>query len=87
MEGWLERIPRGGTYSVKEDPIYKEHRIHTTPLLSGRWISAIVNFGKKKVVTKDSLTDTVTRVPGEYDSEEQALRAAREYISTGADQS
>jgi hypothetical protein len=87
MEGRLERTPRGGTYPVKEDPIYKEHRIHTTPLLSGRWISAIVNIGKKKVVTKDSLTDTVTRVPGEYESEEQALQAARDYISAGADQS
>ena len=65
---------------MKEDPIYKEHRIHTTPLLSGRWISAIVNIGKKKVVTKDSLTDTVTRVPGEYDSEVAAIRAAMRYI-------
>ena len=65
---------------MKEDPIYHEHRIHTTSLLSGRWISAIVNIGKKKVMTKDSLTDAVTRVPGEYESEEQATQAAKEYI-------
>jgi hypothetical protein len=71
---------------VKEDPIYKEHRIHTTPLLSGRWISAIVNIGKKKVMTKDSLTEAVTRVPGEYESEEQATQAAKEYIDDGVGQ-
>lgn len=71
---------------MKEDPIYKEHRIHTTPLLSGRWISAIVNIGKKKVMTKDSLTQAVTRVPGEYESEEQAIRAAKEYIGDGVEQ-
>ena len=70
-------------YAVKEDPIYHEHRIHTTPLLSGRWISAIVNIGKKKVMTKDSLTEAVTRVPGEYESEEQAAQAAKEYIDNG----
>jgi hypothetical protein len=65
---------------VKEDPIYKEHRIHSTPLFSGRWICSVVNMGKKKTVTKDSLTDAVTRVPGEYDSDIEALRAAKRYI-------
>jgi hypothetical protein len=65
---------------VREDPIYKAHRIHITPLFSGRWISAIVNMGKKKVVTKHSLTDSVTRVPGEYDTAAEALLAAKQYI-------
>jgi Arc/MetJ-type ribon-helix-helix transcriptional regulator len=31
-------------------------------------------------MTKDSLTDTVTRVPGEYPSEEEAMQAAMRYI-------
>jgi len=31
-------------------------------------------------MTKDSLTPAVTRVPGEYDSEEEADRAAKRYI-------
>ena len=65
---------------MREPPIYKQHRIHTTRLSSGPWLSLIVNLGKKTVLTKDALTDTVTRVPGEYGSEEEALQAAREYI-------
>jgi Arc/MetJ-type ribon-helix-helix transcriptional regulator len=31
-------------------------------------------------MTKDSLTATVTRVPGEYPSEEEAIQAAMRYI-------
>lgn len=65
---------------MREDPIYKAHRIHVTPLSNGRWISLIVNMGKTKVVTKDSLTDTVTRLPGEYVSAAAALQAAKQYI-------
>jgi hypothetical protein len=65
---------------VNADSIYKSHRIHTTPLFSGRWISSIVNMGNRKVVTKDSLTAVVTRVPGEHDSEADALQAATQYI-------
>jgi len=41
----------------------------------------IVNVGKKKtVLTKEALTDTVTRVPGEYTLEDEAIQAARAYI-------
>jgi hypothetical protein len=65
---------------VREDPIYKAHRIHITPLSSGDWISLIVNMGKTKVATKHSLTDAVTRLPGEYDSAAEALQAAKKYI-------
>jgi hypothetical protein len=65
---------------VKENSIYKAHRIHIMPLFSGRWISSIVSMGKEKVITKNSLTAAVTRVPGEYDSEGDALQAARQYI-------
>ncbi len=61
-------------------PIYKQHRIHTTRLFSGAWVSVIVNMGRKTIPTKDALTDTVTRVPGEYESEAEALRAAAQYI-------
>jgi len=65
---------------MREPPIYKQHRIHTTRLASGPWISMIVNVGKKTVLTKDALTDTVTRVPGEYAAEDEAIQAARAYI-------
>jgi hypothetical protein len=39
-----------------------------------------VNLGKKTVLTKDALTEAVTRVPGEYESEDRAIQAARAYI-------
>jgi len=66
--------------SLKEGPIYKGYRIYTSRLFSGPWLSMIVNMGRKTVLTKDALTDTVTRVPGEYTSEEEAIQAARAYI-------
>jgi hypothetical protein len=65
---------------VREPPIYKQHRIHTTRLSSGPWVSMIVNVGRKTVPTKDALTETVTRVPGEYELEDMAIQAARAYI-------
>jgi hypothetical protein len=65
---------------VEADSIYKAHRIHTTPLSSGRWISVIVNMGQMKAATKHSLTPTVTRVPDEYDSKADTLKAATQYI-------
>jgi hypothetical protein len=49
-------------------------------LSSGPWLSLIVNLGKKTVLTKDALTEAVTRVPGEYESEDRAIQAARAYI-------
>jgi hypothetical protein len=65
---------------VSESPIYKQHRIHTTRLPSGPWIGLIVNLGRRTVATKDALTNTVTRVPGEYRLEDEAIQAARAYI-------
>ena len=65
---------------MREPPIYKQHRVHTARLSSGPWISLIVNVGKKTVPTKDALTDIVTRVPGEYTLEDEAIQAARAYI-------
>jgi hypothetical protein len=59
---------------------YKAHRIHTSTLMSGLWTSMIVSFGKRKPLTKHSLMDAVTRLPGEYDSAAEALLAARQYI-------
>ena len=70
----------GGTAILKERLIYKAHRIHASRLASGLWLCAIVNMGKKRPMTHDSLTATVTRVPGEYSSEEEALHAATRYI-------
>jgi hypothetical protein len=40
----------------------------------------IVKLGRRKVMKRDSLTATVTRVPGEYDSEEEAIQVAKRYI-------
>ena len=65
---------------MRELPIYKQHRIHITDLFSRRWLSTIVKLGRKTVPTRDALTDTVTRVPGEYASEDEAIQAARAYI-------
>jgi len=70
---------------VKDDPIYRQHRIHTTRLPSGLWLGKIVKLGMKKTVTKDSLTAAVTRVPGEYDSEAKAIQSAKHYIDEEAE--
>ncbi len=60
--------------------VYKAHRIHTKSTTSGLWVSMIVGLGTRKPMTKDSLTDTVTRVPEEYHSREEAILAAKRYI-------
>ena len=60
--------------------VYKEHRIHSARLASGLWVSIIVKLGAKKVMTRDSLTPAASRGPGEYDSEDEAVRTARRYI-------
>jgi len=60
--------------------LYKAHRIHTSPLMSGLWVSMIVSIGRRKSITKDSLTDTVTRIPSEHHSEAEAIQAAKRYI-------
>jgi hypothetical protein len=39
-----------------------------------------VNLGRNTVPAKDALTSRVTRVPGEYALEDQAIQAARAYI-------
>ena len=65
---------------MKNSPIYKEHRIHTARLPSGRWLGTIVNLGKEKRMTKDSLTAAATRIWGEYHSEAEAIEAAKRYI-------
>jgi hypothetical protein len=66
---------------VKQARIYKEHRVHAARMPnSGLWISTIVKLGQTQTITKDSLNAKVTRVPGEYESEAEALRAAAQYI-------
>jgi hypothetical protein len=40
----------------------------------------IVKLGRRQVMNRDSLTATVTRVPGEHDSEEEAIQVAKRYI-------
>jgi len=65
---------------LREGLVYKEHRIHRSRLTSGLWLSLIVKLGTKKAMTKDSLTPAVTRVPGEYASEDEAIRTAKRYI-------
>lgn len=70
----------GGKTKLTQGFVYKEHRIHSSRLASGLWLSMIVKLGRKKAMTKDSLTAAVTRVPGEYDSEEEAIRTAKRYL-------
>jgi hypothetical protein len=66
---------------VKQARIYKEHRVHADQMPnSGLWISTIVKLGQTRAITKDSLTAKVTRIPGEYRSEEEAIAAAKRYI-------
>ena len=68
-----------GMTNLNDAPLYKAYRIYTTSR-SGLWVSMIVGIGKRKARTKDSLTDTVTRVPEEYHSREEAMQAAKRYI-------
>ena len=65
---------------MKVAHIYKAHRIHVDRLPSGRWVSLIVNLGARTTVTKNALTESVTRIPDEYESEDRAVQAARAYI-------
>ena len=65
---------------MTEGVVYKEHRIHSSRLPSGLWLSMIVKLGRRQVMNRDSLTATVTRVPGEHDSEEEAIQVAKRYI-------
>ena len=65
---------------MQDSPIYKGYRIHAAALRSGRWLSTIVNLGKEKRMTKDSLTAAATRIWGAYDSEAEAIEAAKAYI-------
>jgi len=65
---------------VPNAPVYKAYRIHTTRLTFGTYISLIVSVGKRHLLTEDSLTDTVLRVPGEFFSKDEAILAAKLYI-------
>ncbi len=66
---------------MKASPVYKEHRIHASQLPHrGHWIIVIVKLGQARRITADSLTEKVTRVPGEYPSKAEALQAAAQYI-------
>ena len=65
---------------LESAPVYKAHRIHTSRLMRGPWVSIVVSIGTRQPMTKDSLTDTVTRVPGEYPSEAEAMQAAMRYL-------
>jgi hypothetical protein len=40
----------------------------------------VVSLGQRQPLTSDSLADTVTRVPGEYPSDDEAIQAAKRYI-------
>jgi len=65
---------------VPNVPVYKAYRIHTTRLTFWTYISLIVSVGKRHLLTEDSLTDTVLRVPGEFFSKDEAILAAKLYI-------
>ena len=65
---------------LENSPLYKGHRIRTAPLPGGRWLSTIVNLGNEKRINKNSLTAATTRIWGAYDSEAEAIEAAKAYI-------
>ena len=65
---------------MEESTLYKGYRIHTKQLPSGLWLTSVVNLGKQKVTTMDSLTAAVSRIPGEFDSEREAIQAAKQYL-------
>ncbi len=65
--------------NLKEGPIYRGYRIHTSYRF-GQWVSMVVSLGKGRPLTTDSLTEAVTRVPGEQPSETEAVLAAKRYI-------
>jgi len=75
-----EYLPKGRVTTSDHFVEYKAYRIHPSPHLTGLWISMIVSIGTRKAIAKDSLTEMVTRIPGEYPSEAEALLAARQYI-------
>jgi transcriptional regulator with XRE-family HTH domain len=73
----LERLAKAR--KVNHAPVYKGHRIHISRRYSGPYISMIVRRGTPKPRTKNSVTDTVARAPGEYPSEDEAIQAAMRY--------
>ncbi len=64
----------------EDAPVYRGYRIHTSRLYSEVYVCMIVRLGGRDPLTTNSLTDTVTRVPGEYEDEHHAIQAARSYI-------
>ncbi len=76
----LEPRKKDASPELQEAPVYKQHRIHTLKLSSDLWVASTVNFGGRKLTNKDSLTGAVTRIPGEHESEERAIQAAKDYI-------
>ena len=66
--------------TVDHAPVYKGYRIHTSRLLSATYVSMIVRLGGRDPLARGSLTDTVTRVPGEFASEADALDAATRFV-------
>jgi len=57
---------------LQGDGIYRKHRIHTTHLGSGVWVTSVVHFG-----AQDSGVETVR---GEYQNHEEAVTAAKRHI-------
>ncbi len=70
-----------GSTDGTQGPVYKHYRIHARRMaVSGLWITCIVGHGKQQQTSDDSLTATVTRIPKMYESKEEAVQAAKEYI-------
>ncbi len=71
-----------GSTDGTQGPVYKHYRIHAQRMaISEQWIACIVNCGRQLQATEDSLTATVTRIPKEYESKEEAVQAAEDYIA------
>lgn len=61
----------------EESSVYKAHRIHTTQLISGSWITSIVKLGVPK---QGNAGPPVERIRGDHPSKDEAISAAKRYI-------
>jgi len=64
--------------------IYRQHRIHTTRLVSGLWVAAVVRLGASLPPGQGHAGPPVEHLRGEHPSEVEAIAAARDYLDRQA---
>ncbi|HSB81391.1 MAG TPA: hypothetical protein VLM91_21640 [Candidatus Methylomirabilis sp.] len=63
---------------LEGDGVYRKHRIHTSELFSGVWVASVVHLGAQG--------SGVEAVPGEYQTHEAAVEAAKRHIEQEEEQ-